>query len=91
MKPWLLLALIWTLTSIGVVLLLRHAWRQLRTTRAENRQWQRCAEGDHLDTLDTKVDGLPKLAWRCVNCGAREVLGTAFATGTNKTTRRSKR
>lgn len=88
MKLWLLLALIWTLTSIGVVLLLRHAWRELRAERAESRQLRRCTRGNHLDTLDTEVDTLPKLAWRCIACGERVVLGTAFATGSNRRTRR---
>lgn len=87
----LCLAAIWTVTTIGVVLLLRHAWRQLAAERAHSRQLARCAHGDHLDTLDTKVDGLPHLAWRCLACGERVMLGVAYATGTNKSTRRTKR
>lgn len=85
------LAALWIPTTIGTVVLLRHAWRQLASERAENRQLRRCSRGDHLDTLDTKVDGLPKLGWRCLACGERVVLGTAYATGTNKVTRRARR
>jgi hypothetical protein len=89
-KLWLFLAAIWIPTIVGTYLLLRHAARLLREERAHSGQLVRCLRGNHLDTLDTEVDGLPKLAWRCTTCGARVLLGVAYATGSNRRSRGAK-
>lgn len=85
----LLIAAAWAVPTIGVVLLLTRAVRLLRDARTVRRQLVRCLDGEHRDTLDTTVDGLPALAWRCTACGERAMLGVAFVTGTNRRSRRT--
>lgn len=86
----LTLAALWLVTAVAVLGLLRRAWQLQQRDQEHALRLRCCTRGLHRDTLDTEVDNLPQLAWRCVDCGARTVLGVAYATGSNRKPRRTK-
>lgn len=88
MRIYLAVALVWICCAIGVFLLLRRASQLHSDAKLEAARARNCVRGNHRDTLDTRLEGLPKLAWHCLDCGHTELLGTAYATGSNKRSRR---
>lgn len=85
----LIIVAIWIPTTLATFLLLRRATRLHGDAKLEAARARNCVRGNHRDALDTRAGGLPKLAWRCVDCGRTELLGTAYATGSNKRSRRA--